>query len=135
MEGNPALSTIAKKIAASLHLSNITYYQGRFQDLLPDFLATHKSIDFVLIDGDHRGDALKTYFNMIKPHLSKEAIVMIDDIRWSAGMYEAWKELIQDPDVTCSLDYFSYGLLFFRADFLDKVNLKIAPRPWSFDWM
>jgi hypothetical protein len=87
----------------------------------------------VLIDGDHRGSALKNYFNMIKPNLSKDAIVMVDDIRWSAEMYDAWKELIKDQTVTCSLDYFSFGLLFFRTDFLDKVDLKIRPERSMFN--
>lgn len=134
MEGNPALSSIAQGIASRLELKNVIAYQGRFQDTLPKFLAYHKSLDFVLIDGDHRGSALKTYLNMIKPHLSKNAIVMIDDIRWSADMFDVWKQIIQDPQVTCSLDYFTFGLLFFRTDFRDKVNLKILPERKMFNF-
>jgi predicted O-methyltransferase YrrM len=83
------------------------------------------AFDFVLIDGDHRGEALKSYFQTIKPRLSQNAIVMIDDIRWSEDMFKAWKDILHDDTVTCSLDYFKFGLLFFRKDFLEKVHFQI----------
>jgi hypothetical protein len=54
---------------------------------------------------------------------------MIDDIRWSADMYDGWKELLRDSDVTCSLDYFTFGLLFFRREF--KENLRLQIRRWE----
>lgn len=127
IEGNPSLSTIAQDNAGRLALKNIVFHTGRFSDILPELIENPCSIDFILIDGDHRGDALREYFTMLKPALSSNAIVMIDDIRWSEDMYEAWKAILQDPDVTCSLDYFSFGLLFFSKDFLDKVHLRIKP--------
>jgi predicted O-methyltransferase YrrM len=125
LEGNPSLLAIAHQIAQHLDLKNIRFHEGRFLDTLPELLKSIGKIDFVLIDGDHRGEALKNYFTMIKPHLSENAIVMIDDIRWSADMYQAWKEILLDPDLTCSLDYFSFGVLFFRKDFLERVHLSI----------
>lgn len=125
LEGNPSLLAIAREIAQYLELKNIRFHEGRFLDTLPELLNSIGKIDFVLIDGDHRGEALKNYFTLIKPHLSENAIVMIDDIRWSADMCKAWKEILEDPDLTCTLDYFSFGLLFFRKDFLERVHLSI----------
>lgn len=125
LEGNTAIGTIAKDVAKSLQLTNIHFHTGRFSDILPVLLHGLPKLDFVLIDGDHRGDALKKYFEMIKPYLSEHAIVMIDDIRWSADMYVVWKEIVKDTAVRCSLDYFKFGLLFFRKDFLEKLELKV----------
>lgn len=127
LEGNPSQVSIAKDIGQKLELKNIHFHQGRFLNILPGLLETVKTIDFALIDGDHRGGAIKNYFTILKPILSHHAIVIIDDIRWSADMYEAWKEIIQDKDISFTLDYFSFGILFFRKDFLDKVHLKIRP--------
>lgn len=128
IEGNPRLNDLAKKTAHTLNIENIAFYSGQFSELLPEVLKESKAMDFVLIDGDHRGEALSRYFSMIMPALSEQAVVMVDDIRWSADMFDAWKTLSQLPAVTCSLDYFSFGLLFFRKDFLDKVHLQIIPR-------
>ncbi|HLF65518.1 MAG TPA: class I SAM-dependent methyltransferase [Saprospiraceae bacterium] len=127
VEGNPSLSAIASDIASRLGLTNITFYTGRFSVLVPKLTEIIDKIDFLLIDGDHRGESLKEYFMMLKPILSINAIVMIDDIRWSADMYIAWNAILQDTDVTCSLDYFSFGLLFFQKDFLDPIHVKIMP--------
>jgi hypothetical protein len=40
-------------------------------------------------------------------------------------MFHAWKALSSLPSVTCAVDYFFFGLLFFRRDFLDKVEMRV----------
>ena len=125
IEGNPALAEIAESISAQLCLSNIRFHRGLFTDILPSLPDEISPVDFVLIDGDHRGEALKKYLAFLLPYLSSNAIVMIDDIRWSKDMFAAWKEITQDAHVRCAIDYFSFGLLFFRKDFLERVDLKV----------
>ena len=130
IEGNPALTEIARQIACEMDLRNITFHTGRFAEVLPELIKQVPSPGFILIDGDHRGEALLSYYQMLKPGLLTHTVIVIDDIRWSADMYDTWRKIIQDPDVTCILDYFSFGVLLFRKDFRNKLHLKIIPGRW-----
>ncbi len=127
VEGNPDLSAQAAGVAAALNLENIRFHTGAFDKVLPSLLPALKSLDFVLIDGDHRGDALLRYYQVIEPYLSEDAILMIDDIRWSPGMFGAWAQLQRAPDIHCSLDYYWFGLLFRRKEFKQPVHYQIIP--------
>ena len=49
------------------------------------------------IDGHHDGDATIDYFNQIKPTLTKNAVVMFDDIDLYTDMARAWSEIQRDP--------------------------------------
>jgi predicted O-methyltransferase YrrM len=129
IEANPDIMQHAQHMAGSMKLENISFHEGTFDAVLPELLQKINPIQFVLIDGDHKGSSLLRYYHLIKPSLSNDAIVMIDDIRWSADMYDGWKELLRDSDVTCSLDYFTFGLLFFRREF--KENLRLQIRRWE----
>lgn len=120
VEGNPALAMIAQDIAGSLKLDNIRFHTGRFSDVLPTL---RSNWDFVVIDGDHRGEALLQYFDILKPRCAEHTVILIDDIRWSPDMYAAWKQICADRTVRCSLDYFRFGLIFFRTEFLESVHL------------
>ena len=64
----------------------MTVITGRFQDVLDDTLADLREVDYVFIDGHHDEKATLDYFNRIYPFLSKNAIVLFDDISWSEGM-------------------------------------------------
>lgn len=125
IEGNPAIAEIAKENAQRLNLKNIHFHTGAFADVLPNLLGKISPIDFVLIDGDHRGHALLEYLALIRPFLSPSAIVMIDDIRWSQDMYRAWQSIEADKSIPCCLDYFRFGLLFYRKEFLEPVRERI----------
>lgn len=127
LEGHAGRMNIAQDVARELRLHNIIFHQGRFSETLPHILHSGRPIQLALIDGDHRGASLIAYFGQILPCLSDDAVVVVDDIRWSAGMYAAWRSLTQDPAVTCSLDYFSFGMLFIRHAFRGKMHMQILP--------
>ena len=84
-----------------------------------------EKIDLVFIDGNHRRDALLEYFNKLSPYFHNDTIAVIDDIYWSADMEAGWRELINMPVVTQSVDCYQFGLLLFRNDFLQKQHHKI----------
>ncbi len=56
------------------------------------------------------------YFNMIKPYLSKNGIVVFDDINWSSQMRKAWKDIKKDKQVTMSIDLFFMGIVFVNKN-------------------
>lgn len=94
-------------IAPELVLGNIDF-------TLEKHLTTYSKIDFVYMDANHSYKATLNYFNILLPKLHEESIIMVDDIRWSDEMLDAWKEMINFKEVTLSLDFFSFGILFFR---------------------
>ena len=70
--------------------------------------------DYVFIDGDHRYESIMTYFEQILPRMETDSMLILDDIRWSEGMFRAWSEIIAHPEVTISLDLFAMGICFIR---------------------
>ena len=67
---------------------------------------------FVIIDGDHRGEACIQYIEQVLPYTSSDTVIVLDDIYWSPSMTEAWKVCIADARFTLSLDFFDFGVLY-----------------------
>lgn len=115
LEGCPAITEIANSNFNKLGLHHINSVNGNFDDTLPKLLPSLTEIDLVYIDGNHTYEATTKYYQMIKPKLSKGALVVIDDIYWSRGMEKAWNEIIEDQDATVTIDLYRMGLLFFKS--------------------
>lgn len=103
--------------------------QGPFEKTLPNVL--NRKFDVVFIDGHHQGDALKSYLQEIKPSLADDALVIVDDIHWSADMKQAWNDIRKDPEFSVSIDLFELGLLF-NAPETPKQNFVLRFMPWGF---
>jgi predicted O-methyltransferase YrrM len=114
LEGCPNLSAIANLNFNKLGLHRINSVNGNFDDTLPKLLSSLTEIDLVYIDGNHTYEATIKYYQWVKPKLSKDALVVIDDIYWSKGMEKAWDEIIQDQDATVTIDLYRMGLVFFK---------------------
>ena len=80
--------------------------------------------DFVYLDGNHRYEPTLRYIRWILGRAGEEAVIVVDDIYWSKGMQQAWKEIIRWPEVRVSIDLFHMGILLFRKD-LAKTTLKM----------
>jgi hypothetical protein len=93
LEGSPGRADAARNNLRSLDLENVTVVIGDFRSTLDAVLESEAPIDLVFVDGHHDGDATIKYFDMIRPKLSKENVVIFDDIRWSDGMRNAWKHI------------------------------------------
>lgn len=124
-EGAPAIATIAQNVFNKLRLNNIHLSTGNFDDTLAPALETLPSIDFAFIDGNHRKEPTLRYFNWLLPHITSHSFIVFDDIHWSAEMEAAWKEIIQHPSITCSIDLFFIGIVFFNPDFKVKQDFVI----------
>ena len=57
---------------------------------------------------------LKYYLQLLKKHTHIDTIIVLDDIRWSDSMLDAWKELIKEKDFHLSMDFFRMGILVKR---------------------
>jgi predicted O-methyltransferase YrrM len=113
IEGDTVIFNMAKALLADQN-PQITCINGMFDDVLPDLLSDLSGKILAYVDGNHTYDATKRYFEMLKPILNEEAIVILDDIYWSPDMLKAWNEIKQDAFVQQSIDFYRLGMLFFR---------------------
>jgi predicted O-methyltransferase YrrM len=124
MEGVPEIAEYAHKAFNETGVSTIDSRIGLFKDLLPEYLNEGRKIDFVFMDGHHKGDASKEYIDMLYPALSDIAIIAIDDIYYSPDMVEFWEEIQKDERFQASLDFFHFGLLI-KNENLQKMNFTL----------
>src|SRR5258708_15112664 len=105
IEGAPAIAALAGDNLQTLGLP-AKCITGSFDDVLPNLLPAIHPIDLVFIDGNHRQEPTLHYFNLLLPHLSKNSILIFDDIHWSAEMEAAWATIKADPHVLLTIDLF-----------------------------
>lgn len=111
-EGDPALELLAH--GHLIQYSNVNSIAGNLDKTLKKMLEGIKSVDFVLMDANHRYQPTMHYFRLIAPKLHKGSILVIADIHWSKEMRKAWDEIKGMPSVTSSIDFFECGVLFFN---------------------
>jgi predicted O-methyltransferase YrrM len=91
------------------HFSNIQLINQTFEDFLNE--SQNQFFDFIFIDGHHDGDALLNYLEKLKPITHSETIFLLDDIRWSQSMFNAWNQIQEDPNYNLTIDLFRMGLI------------------------
>ncbi len=99
---------------SQLQLENISFINSKFSDYLQH--QPKKKFDCIFFDGHHDKQGTIKYFTALKNHAHNDSIFIFDDIYWSKGMTDAWDSIINDPDVTVSLDCFHFGFVFFRKE-------------------
>jgi predicted O-methyltransferase YrrM len=104
IEGLASRAELARRHLAGLHLTNVRVITGRFDDVLPVILDESGPVDFAFIDGHHDEAATRRYFDAIVSTASRKALIILDDISWSAGMKQAWHAIRCDPRVTLEAD-------------------------------
>ncbi len=116
------------KIAAAAHkkakVKNIEIINNSFEKALPELIKRHEQFDFVFFDGNHKKQATLEYYEVCKSKANNNSVFVFDDIYWSKGMQEAWNEIKSDAAVSFSLDFYQFGMIFFRKE-LPKSNFTI----------
>lgn len=124
LDGARELAAVAQRHFAELGLDNIEVVVGRFQDTLAGVLEAHGPIDYAFIDGHHDEQATLQYFEQILPHCQPRALLVFDDIDWSAGMKRAWRTLAADPRVPLAIDCGEIGLCVLDATLHERVRVR-----------
>lgn len=125
MEGCAGLANVAEENFQKLNLQVEDVVIGDFKVILPGVLGRFSELEFVFFDGNHRKNPTFSYFNQCVPLVNQNSIFVFDDIHWSQGMQEAWKEIQQDPRVSITIDLFWFGLVFFKEG-VAKQNFRIV---------
>jgi len=124
MEGSgPIIETAAE----NLHLLGVDaeLLQGNFDVLLEPLLEKIGPVGLAFVDGNHRYEPTLRYFHLLMAHMSAPAVLIFDDIHWSADMERAWAAIRADSRVYMTIDLFFIGLVFLRDEFKVKQNFTI----------
>lgn len=125
MEGDGGISDIARKNFNSLGLKNIELIEGNFDNTLETVTNRMPRIDFAFIDGNHRREPTERYFRRLLSRINERSILVFDDIHWSREMEAAWETVKNNDSVTCTIDLFFMGIVFFREEFKEKQHFVI----------
>ncbi|MBC7693964.1 MAG: class I SAM-dependent methyltransferase [Burkholderiales bacterium] len=122
IEGCLDLVEFSKKLFIEQQARNIQNISGHFDTAFPKLLQSLNHLDFLYIDGNHAYEPTMRYFTLALEKKNTNSIFVFDDIYWSAGMQQAWKEISAHPDVMLSLDLFYFGIVFFRTEQKNKEH-------------
>ena len=105
----------AKKTMAQHQISNqIQLINSTFNDFLEEKILV--KFDLVFIDGHHDGKCLIDYVKKLEEHTHNDTIFILDDIRWSMDMLNAWNTLANDDQYHLSIDFFKMGVLIRQSN-------------------
>jgi predicted O-methyltransferase YrrM len=124
IEGCPNIANIANQVFRNEKANNITSIVGNIDTELPKVLSKIESLDMVFFDANHTKEATLNYFYKCLEKANDNSIFIFDDIYWSEGMTEAWKEIYENPAITYSIDLFHLGIIFFKKEW-KKSHFKI----------
>ncbi|MCB0478483.1 MAG: class I SAM-dependent methyltransferase [Crocinitomicaceae bacterium] len=111
IEGCPNLYEFSSNILSGI--PNVELINSDFDSALPSILSEH-SLNAVYIDGNHTYQATLDYFKIIQE--TEVELVIFDDIHWSEGMLNAWKEICSHEQYHVSVELFNLGILWRRSE-------------------
>lgn len=115
VEGCPRTAALALANFDRLGTHKIRMINSTFNSFL-EGLESNVSFDLIYVDGHHDGSALLGYVDQLMAHADNNTIFVIDDIRWSSDMRNAWQKLVLDQRFHVSLDLYRMGVLIQRAE-------------------
>ncbi|MGB1646026.1 MAG: O-methyltransferase [Crocinitomicaceae bacterium] len=109
VEGCQETFNLAKQ---NLESTNIELINSTFYDYIKSI--NEESFDLIFIDGHHDGEALKYYLKLLGNYIHNDTIIVLDDIRWSKSMFNAWNKIKLEKKYHLSMDFFRMGVLMKR---------------------
>jgi predicted O-methyltransferase YrrM len=125
LEGAGEVAKRAEDYFSRGGLKNIEIITGNFDDTLSVALKKMAQVDFAFIDGNHRLEPTLMYYHEVLPYINDQSVLVFDDIHWSSEMEQAWNKIKSNDAVTCSIDLFFIGIIFFRKEFREKQDFVI----------
>ena len=123
IEGCPETYKASKNLFP-IQTENVHFHNSKFEDFFSQ-LETEK-FDFIFIDGNHRGSALMNYIDKLTPHAHNDTLWILDDIRWSNDMWDAWQNIITLPQFHLTIDFGRMALVAFRQQ-QEKEHFLLKP--------
>ena len=115
MEGAAGWAAVAAQGLDDLGLGERARVEvGAIDDLLPELAARLDPIDYAFLDADHSVQATLEHFEVLLPHLSPGATVLLDDIAQSDEMRRAWMSIGASRRAATSLSLGRMGVVTIR---------------------
>jgi predicted O-methyltransferase YrrM len=115
-EGCPQTLAVAKSVLEACNIKHVSLELGAIDEKLPILLNKLNRVGFVFFDANHTKEATLKYFNWCLEKVSNESVFVFDDIHYSAGMEEAWSEIIENKKVRVSFDLYVLGIVYFNPE-------------------
>jgi predicted O-methyltransferase YrrM len=125
IEGAAAVAERAAGNLSGLGFGGVEVVTGNFDDVLEPLLARVGPVELAFVDGNHRCAPTLRYFNSLMEHAGRSAILIFDDIHWSAEMEEAWARVRADERVMVTIDLFVVGMVVIREEFKVKQEFTV----------
>lgn len=116
IEASSQIHDYATKLFEKENANNIIPILGNIDEVLPVLVKKLETLDFVFFDANHTYEATIKYFHWCLEKVHEGSVFVFDDIYWSSGMSKAWQEICKHPDVMISVDFFYFGMVFFRRN-------------------
>ena len=113
IEGCPNTAALAQENFNKLSL-NIELIEGDFSEMLGQVLNKIKTPGLVYFDGNHTKKNTLSYFQSCLQFAGENSVFVFDDIYWSPDMKEAWNEIVENRQVSLSIDLYHFGIVFFN---------------------
>lgn len=123
LEGSPEIAAVARETLAGQDRAGVVV--GPFDATLAGVLAAAAPVDFFFNDGHHDRAATLRYLDVAAPHLADGAVVVFDDVDWSAGMRAAWAAIQADARFAVTLDLGSVGIGILGAGPPETLTLPL----------
>ena len=114
VEGCSNTFAVANENIAETQLDNIESVNSTFNFYLDGL--TNEVFDLIFIDGHHDGVALTSYLKRLEAYSHNETIFILDDIRWSESMFQAWETIKSDARYHVTIDLFRMGIVVPRKE-------------------
>lgn len=95
-----------------LGCSTIESVHSTFDQFLNNY--SGEKFDLVFVDGHHDGDALTNYLKRLEAITHNDTIFILDDIRWSNSMFDAWNKIVGSSQFHVTIDLFRMGIVLNR---------------------
>jgi predicted O-methyltransferase YrrM len=115
LEGNSSLANLARENFIKTGQGHISVITGKFEDHIHKLISKITGNTLIFIDGDHTYESTLRYFNQFGHRPGSSNIIIIDDINWSKGMMQAWKDITAAEDSFLSLNLFRMGIVFMAG--------------------
>ncbi len=108
-EGCKAMAEIASDNYRALGFDSFSMHVGHFDRTFAPAIASLPPIDLAFIDGNHMRKPTEHYDSLVREHASDGCVIIHDDIRWSPGMWSAWRTVGARP-ARQVFDIFRFGI-------------------------